>query len=870
MQRFNRNENAAPMLTDQERLIQFIIQAVQEKKYNLARLLISYDQNIIEAFYKIQDEFIRSRRAEKCIPPGFLASLYHRELRRVLTENAVKRQVYLCLCDLSQEFVTAIGKYAEEQFVAPTIEFKKNIEAMYQQFINGRKQKLINTLLSLYKARIDDNSEAEVWFDNRCYSIRRERNSYFLRLQNIAHYDGELLDLATNDEEFELITQLIKDCRQRDLVIQRQFTQDKIDSKNEDFQELNKILIRMHITHLKLRRVVDVGKGPVYHYLTQDNGDGLSDHNDAISRLFDDIVMKYFPAYNFNLSYDDNVKHFKELANSANQLHDELHEYNTLVGMHHESFLSNMLHIDNSEKTKLKRFLNCEVLSLETVSNLGPRVLHVNDIVDQKRNNLLHILLQNDNVNEPFLLFLLKQEIDVFSMNEERMRPIDLIAANCVSLPINIYKILLRYAIECTTRLVSSNRDVHARAAKIVIEILFSEIVSYVEKKHLDAVLKLDNNIPGRINKTVNRAIKIAECLSFFHDHLSGPDNGATVNIHKLKEFVEKVKDSIETVLIDRRSALFKIMSDALAMLQDPRNEIIDRQAEMLEGLSRKVDTLERTLEQELTAIRRQHQEQHEEILRENRTNAERTERLIVQNQAFLEKMLRQQQEFMQGMFQGDGRNPGNRQGHSPRFNFSGGGSYKNQSDENQGQYGDQRAKFDTKTEGEKEGEKKSVPSLVQGLDLLRIQGDGHCFFRAVSLYLGEDISTLRRQVAEHIRRNMDEFNGIIRGINPNVSIRQYLVNLENGNEWADDLEIAILMRILNRPIVIVGPNGMIRNLSNLIGEDSPIFVHYNGHNHYNALILNGSIEADQILRNLIESAENLDRGRRVHTESNI
>ncbi len=80
--------------------------------------------------------------------------------------------------------------------------------------------------------------------------------------------------------------------------------------------------------------------------------------------------------------------------------------------------------------------------------------------------------------------------------------------------------------------------------------------------------------------------------------------------------------------------------------------------------------------------------------------------------------------------------------------------------------------------------------------------------------------------------------------------------DLRNGVEWADNLEIAVLMKMLGRPIVVVGPDGKVRNLSDLTGNGDPIFVQYNGHNHYDGLILTGEKNFKEVFEALTQLTE--------------
>jgi OTU-like cysteine protease len=143
------------------------------------------------------------------------------------------------------------------------------------------------------------------------------------------------------------------------------------------------------------------------------------------------------------------------------------------------------------------------------------------------------------------------------------------------------------------------------------------------------------------------------------------------------------------------------------------------------------------------------------------------------------------------------------------------------------------------------------------GYDLIyqSIPGDGHCLYNAVALCCALDEQTLRNRVAGHIRTNLDEYQSLINGLEGDNgrSVNEYLIDIEAGKEWADNLEIAVLMKILDRPIIIVESNNRIRNLSNvednnrLMFPGEPIFVYYNGHNHYDALIRKNDINISGI-----------------------
>lgn len=146
----------------------------------------------------------------------------------------------------------------------------------------------------------------------------------------------------------------------------------------------------------------------------------------------------------------------------------------------------------------------------------------------------------------------------------------------------------------------------------------------------------------------------------------------------------------------------------------------------------------------------------------------------------------------------------------------------------------------------------------IEGLIYQEVPGDGHCLFHAVGLYVGAHQAYLRNVIAIYIELNLAEFCEIIKAVNPDSTAKEYLKALRSGEQWADNFEIAILMSLLGRPIVIIGPDGKIRNRSDLAGATKePIFVYYNGRNHYDACLLEDGWgkRAKEILASLLAAA---------------
>jgi hypothetical protein len=147
--------------------------------------------------------------------------------------------------------------------------------------------------------------------------------------------------------------------------------------------------------------------------------------------------------------------------------------------------------------------------------------------------------------------------------------------------------------------------------------------------------------------------------------------------------------------------------------------------------------------------------------------------------------------------------------------------------------------------------QKECLPIL--GLTYERVAGDGSCFYIAVARSLddGEDVAFLCNEVADMIQGD-PKLHEIIELLE-DQTIDDYIAAIRNTSVWAGDLEINALMRVLNRPIVIIGIDGEIRNqdeVDKFTGE--PIFVHYNHElKRYDAFLINRTKPAKRILSEL-------------------
>jgi hypothetical protein len=137
------------------------------------------------------------------------------------------------------------------------------------------------------------------------------------------------------------------------------------------------------------------------------------------------------------------------------------------------------------------------------------------------------------------------------------------------------------------------------------------------------------------------------------------------------------------------------------------------------------------------------------------------------------------------------------------------------------------------------------------GLNYQDVPRDGNCLYHAVCIYVGEDQQTLRNNIYLRLEQNPSQYEHIFQA--NNMTLASYLVGLKT-DAWADHLEIVELMNLLNRPIVVIGPDGTIRNRGDVGRAGEPIFVFYNGHSHYDGFTVNHTKMPREILNSLLNA----------------
>ncbi len=141
----------------------------------------------------------------------------------------------------------------------------------------------------------------------------------------------------------------------------------------------------------------------------------------------------------------------------------------------------------------------------------------------------------------------------------------------------------------------------------------------------------------------------------------------------------------------------------------------------------------------------------------------------------------------------------------------------------------------------------------IPGLEHIKIPGDGHCLYHAVGIHIDQGQTFLRQIVAAHIEHNLEDFRPFICS-SQGKTIEGYIDDIRQGKEWADNIDIEVLMRVLKKPIVVIGPDGKIINkdATSRFSSD-PIFVCFNGHNHYDAFKLIPGYSVQNILKYLTQ-----------------
>jgi hypothetical protein len=158
----------------------------------------------------------------------------------------------------------------------------------------------------------------------------------------------------------------------------------------------------------------------------------------------------------------------------------------------------------------------------------------------------------------------------------------------------------------------------------------------------------------------------------------------------------------------------------------------------------------------------------------------------------------------------------------------------------------------------------KLPKAFSKGGKFVPIVGDGNCFFSAVSTYItstkeepfgtANKHSELRKKACDHIEKNIgrEPYKSVM--LKWGVKDTKAYVKRKRSTEgqtssWSDTCTMRAMQDILGRPIKQItfpiyqnrkpqpqlGPR--IFNMTNSGCTGEPILIHYNGINHYNAIV---------------------------------
>lgn len=145
-----------------------------------------------------------------------------------------------------------------------------------------------------------------------------------------------------------------------------------------------------------------------------------------------------------------------------------------------------------------------------------------------------------------------------------------------------------------------------------------------------------------------------------------------------------------------------------------------------------------------------------------------------------------------------------------------------------------------------------SIPGLICE------ETTGHGLYHAVATCLGKTEVVLRTKTVTCMESNVNKFQTL--HFPEQHTLESCITAMRHGQEWPHYFEIELLMQVLDRPILIIQPNGEIENLFVLekftkqTVECGPIFL-FVKNNRYYAALREGRFSTEEILTQLKQYA---------------
>lgn len=123
------------------------------------------------------------------------------------------------------------------------------------------------------------------------------------------------------------------------------------------------------------------------------------------------------------------------------------------------------------------------------------------------------------------------------------------------------------------------------------------------------------------------------------------------------------------------------------------------------------------------------------------------------------------------------------------------------------------------------------------------VPGDGNCMLYAILLAVNNSYSVeyIRILIGNYMLENRSNFiEYYVASDHDDKSFEEYVDLIKTTNEWCDNMCLIAIQYILNRPIhVFQDNNGELSETNNVTidNNNTPIFIFYNGENHYDAII---------------------------------
>jgi|GEM_PF-6868353 len=145
-----------------------------------------------------------------------------------------------------------------------------------------------------------------------------------------------------------------------------------------------------------------------------------------------------------------------------------------------------------------------------------------------------------------------------------------------------------------------------------------------------------------------------------------------------------------------------------------------------------------------------------------------------------------------------------------------------------------------------------------------RVAGDGHCFFESLAQTLEIEGRVLRRKVSSYMRTHRDEyihlfpspsaFERRLSAIAQGRSLRRNSV--DNPDHWGGETELNAVVGLFQRPVAVLQegrrPWVFPADWQEATTEEyEPIFVHYNGRDHYDAYLVKDGASGRELLAEL-------------------